>query len=314
MIPMNDFVNSPGFRPMLAAKCQDIGKLRYPLLCTPKIDGIRAVTRTKFQFDLMEQGVTVEPQSRFLKPIPNRHIRETIGLCNLLGLDGEIVTFTNGKMDTFFDVSSKVMSEAGKPEFEYMVFDVVEPLNYVERMIQLKDGLIFPDGGCLKKLLPVMIPDEVHLLSYEEAMLQSGFEGVMIRSCSGLYKFGRSTFNQGHLIKLKRFDDAEATVIGFQELMHNENEATVSALGLTERSDHKANKVYGNKLGALIVNGHNNQTFNIGTGFTDTQRIEIWNNQEKYLMQKAKYKYQPHGEKDAPRCPVFLGFRSMLDL
>src|ERR1700739_1901131 len=137
------YVDQIGFRPMLAAKCKDISKLQYPLLCTPKIDGIRAVTRSKYQFDLLDQSQRIEPHSRFLKTIPNRHIREEIGRMNVLGLDGEIGTFTDGKMDTFCAVSSKVMSETGKPEFEFMVFDVVENMEYWDRMDHLKQNIEF---------------------------------------------------------------------------------------------------------------------------------------------------------------------------
>ena len=304
----------PDFRPMLAAKIQDIKRLRYPLLATPKIDGIRCITREYIQRDIGIPAEWCEAVSRTLTPIPNYHIQSTLGKSGLLGLDGELITFTNGTMDSYNTTQSKVMTGVGTPEFEFMVFDVVEPAPYWDRMSHLKDNIQFPIDSPFKKLLPTLINDERNLLAYEEAMLQSGFEGVMLRNIDGEYKFGRSTFNQHGLLKLKRFEDAEATVIGFQELQHNQNEATIGKLGLTERSDHKANKLAGNTLGALVVNGHNGVTFNIGTGFDEAMRSEIWNNQDKYLMQIVKYKYQPHGQKDAPRCPVFLGFRSASDI
>ncbi len=136
----------------------------------------------------------------------------------------------------------------------------------------------------------------------------------MLRSVDGPYKFGRSTAREGFLYKIKRFKDAEATVIGFEELQRNGNEATQDAFGLIERSTHKENMVAGATLGAIVVCGHNMQKFKIGTGFDAATRLEIWNNQDKYLHRLVKYKYQPHGTKDAPRCPVFLGFRSELDM
>lgn len=311
----NDFLMSASFRPMLAAKVTNIDHLQnYPYLCTPKIDGIRCITTLISQFDLIQQDARVEGVSRTLTRIPNHYIQRVLGEANLLGLDGELVTFTSGGMDSYNTVQSKVMSEQGRPEFEFMVFDVVEPVPYWDRMAHLKNDLVFPDNSPFKKLLPTLIPDARHLAAYEEAMVQEGFEGVMLRVPDGMYKFGRSTARQEWLLKMKRFEDAEATVIGFEELKHNDNEAETNALGLTERSDHKANMRNGNTLGALIVNGHNGQTFKIGTGFDQATRQEIWDYQDKYLMQTVKYKYQPHGQKDAPRCPVFLGFRSHIDL
>jgi DNA ligase-1 len=116
------------------------------------------------------------------------------------------------------------------------------------------------------------------------------------------------------MLKIKRFTDAEAMVIGFEELMHNENEAEINPHGLMERSSHKANQRPGNTLGALICSGHNGVEFKIGSGFSATERKEIWDNQDKFKMQLVKYKYQPHGVKEAPRSPIFLGFRNPADM
>lgn len=46
----------------------------------------------------------------------------------------------------------------------------------------------------------------------------------------------------------------------------------------------------------------------------DSLRSEIWNNQSKYIGKLVKYKSQKVGEKDAPRFPVFLGFRDLKDM
>jgi DNA ligase-1 len=62
------------------------------------------------------------------------------------------------------------------------------------------------------------------------------------------------------------------------------------------------------RLGALIVEWEG-KLFNIGTGFTDAERIDIWNRKEQYHGKQAKFKYLPVGVKDLPRHPVFLGWR-----
>ena len=54
----------------------------------------------------------------------------------------------------------------------------------------------------------------------------------MARHRHGLYKLGRSTFIEQGLIKLKRFEDGEAEIIGFKEKMLNQNEATIDARGV----------------------------------------------------------------------------------
>jgi len=82
----------------------------------------------------------------------------------------------------------------------------------------------FPlESSIVIKLLPRVINSAEELDAFEAACLRDGFEGVMLRSPSGRYKFGRSTLKENLLLKLKRFEDAEAQIIGFEELSHNAN-------------------------------------------------------------------------------------------
>jgi DNA ligase-1 len=49
--------------------------------------------------------------------------------------------------------------------------------------------------------------------------------------------------------------------------------------------------------------------FQVGSGFTDAQRREIWDNQSAYLGKMATVKYQEFSALGVPRFPVFKGFR-----
>ena len=53
--------------------------------------------------------------------------------------------------------------------------------------------------------------------------------------------------------------------------------------------------------------------FKIGTGFKADLRQWIWDHRDLYKGRVVKYKSQPHGSKDRPRLPVFLGFRDAID-
>ena len=66
--------------------------------------------------------------------------------------------------------------------------------------------------------------------------------------------------------------------VGFDERLHNANEATVDALGHTERSSHKENMIPMDTLGALVVESDKFGVFQIGTGFDDSLRKWIWEN------------------------------------
>ena len=79
------------------------------------------------------------------------------------------------------------------------------------------------------------------------------------------------------LLKVKRFEDGEAGILAVEEQMHNGNEATTNELGRTQRSSHKENKVPMGTLGALVCKDvETGIQFNIGTGFTDEVRQQLW--------------------------------------
>ncbi len=114
-------------------------------------------------------------------------------------------------------------------------------------------------------------------------------------------------------MKLKRFVDADFEVIGYEERKHNGNEATKDELGRTKRSSHKENKVGLGDLGALVLQG-DGFTFSVGTGFDDATRKALWEIRDKGLVGRlAKIKYFPIGVKEAPRFPVFIGWRAEID-
>lgn len=283
-------------RPLLASNISSIDSIKYPVLVSPKLDGIRCLKTTNTAF------------SRKFKPIPNKHIKNLIESLPD-GLDGEIM-IPNA---TFNEIQSLVMTEEGKPDFIYYIFDYVKnDLNtpYTKRLENL-NSLKLPKW--VKIVDNIVVYSKDQLLKLEEKYLQLGFEGLMLRSLDSPYKCGRSTEKEGYLLKLKRFLDDEAVVVGFEEKQTNTNKKKKNKLGLTERSSHKDGLVACDTLGALIVK-YKDYTFSIGSGFNDETRKEVWDNKHKYLNKLVTFTYQPSGMKDKPRFPVFKGFRNENDL
>ena len=283
------------FRPMLATDA-DLDKLRFPLLASAKLDGVRAVVRDGVVF------------SRSNKPIPNAHVQKLFG--KYTHFDGELIVGDPTSKACYRDTISGVMSVDGEPDVKLYVFDHVgEPSHLynfrAERLTKSKHVVVHEQVMCLT------LED---ILKYEEQCLDAGYEGLILRDPNAPYKQGRSTVKEGYLLKLKRFVDDEATVIGLEERMHNGNVATVNELGRTARSSHKENKSGRGDLGALLLRHSSGIEFSCGTGFTDGERGEIWANRDRYLGQLAKYKHFPVGAKDLPRHPVFLGWRDRRDL
>jgi DNA ligase-1 len=316
------------FKPMLAASMdadegQTIDTLTYPVLATPKIDGIRT---------LIIEGVAT---TRSLKaPIPNLYIQSVLNNHRLSGLDGELLVGKSEPGATFSQCTDGIMREDGQPDFRFFVFDRHDlgdtPYSERVRMMKLKLSNVAADDFGLAQFLVPLVPVEMwkaaDLRFYAEQQLALGFEGVMVRKPDGPYKFGRATFKEGYLTKIKPLDDAEATVVGFEEAMKNNNVAETNALGRTERSSCKANLSGKGTLGALVCRNEElwpRQTFNIGTGFTDADRAKLWEIRNLpwvasgplgLIGRTVKFRYQKIGTQDKPRIPSFLGFRDARDL
>jgi DNA ligase-1 len=156
------------------------------------------------------------------------------------------------------------------------------------------------------------------LVAFEKQALGLGYEGVMLRSLNGPYKEGRATLNQGWLMKLKRYVDAEARILSMYEEMENQNEEFTNELGRTARSSHKENKVGKGQLGGFNVVGVNGAykdvEFRVSSSSIDhDERKRIWT-ADNVVGQTITYKYFPIGSDEKPRAPVFKSFRSAEDL
>lgn len=289
-------------KPMLAATVDHLDQLvdMYPLLASPKLDGIRAV---------VVNGVLY---SRNMKPIPNKYVSANLPLLKMNGWDGELVVGKPEHPECFRTTTSGVMSVEGTPKFTFYVFDYADDkqLTYLDRLMLLKTRIKLIDHPSVKLVPQVKLTDSFETHEYEVKMLERGFEGVMLRKPHGIYKQGRSTLREGHLMKLKQFADSEAIVLNLIEQMENTNEKTTDELGRSKRSSHKAGKVAKGTLGSCMVRDIvSGVEFDVGSGFNDEQRQHYWDNPKLLKGKTIKYKYFPTGSKDKPRFPVFIGVR-----
>ena len=289
------------FRPMLAAKiaAEDVPGLRYPLLASPKIDGIRVLVHPQ-----------LGPVTRTLKPVRNEHARSLLsGLPP--GLDGEVVCGAPTHPAVMNRTVRGIMRASGEPRFRFLVFDWfsdrAEP--YRDRHARLAE-------------LPGSAPDFVRVVehvyvfgpralrAFEERQVAAGYEGVVLRDPEAAYKYGRSTAAEQGLLKLKRFEDAEAEVVGVRELFSNANELERDERGYARRSRRRENLVPRGVLGALVCRAPGFAgEFEVGTGFTEEERARLWASRRRLVGRTVRFRYQPSGVVDAPRFPTFAGFR-----
>ncbi len=112
-----------------------------------------------------------------------------------------------------------------------------------------------------------------------DVLEQQGGEGLMLRSPNSAYTSGRTN----DLLKVKRFKDAEAIMVGFEP----------------GKGRHKG------RVGALICELSDGTRFNIGTGMSDAERET-----PPAMGTIVTFRYQELTDGGVPRFPVFLRVRS----
>lgn len=289
------------FKPMLAGKMESTP--RFPLLASPKLDGIRA---TVFTARLL---------TRTLKEVPNRHIYEMLSKTGLEGLDGELIVGRPSDPACYRNTVSGVMSHDGDPVFSYHVFDHYchnRTIGFSSRLSNVTDIVDRHPNLPLSVVRHSLIESMEELENYEALQISAGYEGIMLRDPDGPYKFGRSTEREGWLLKVKRFEDSEGILIDVEEEEENRNEATIDERGYTHRTSHKENKVGKNRMGAAVIRDiHSGLRSKIGTGFSAAERQWFWDHRERLVREETilKYRYLRYGVKDLPRHSSYLGLR-----
>ena len=289
-------------KPLLSCEVP-LDKLKLPVFVSTKLDGIRCLVIDSLVY------------SRSLKPIRNKYVQELFGKPEYNGMDGELVVGDVYAKDVFQKTTSGVMSAEGEPDVKFYVFDIC---NRPEETFTARRFILHNKLKSLSSESNVVALEQHYvetlydLQQYLEDERIKGGEGLICRNPDGKYKYGRSTPKEQLSVKLKFFEQDEFEVVGFEERMHNTNEAKTNELGYTERSSCKENLIPMNTLGSLILR-YSDSEFRCGTGFSDAQRKEIWDNKESYLGKLASVRYMSVGSKDLPRVPSFQGWRDMDD-
>jgi DNA ligase-1 len=322
------------FRPMLAAKFEEGSVKRLLeeqgfLVMQPKIDGMRV---------LIDESAI--PRSRSGKEHKNKYLRDfTRHHPSLRGVDGEVVSGLQYSAETFRESMSGIRAEDGSPEFTFYAFDYyigdiaqgsyAGRRDHVRNLIQglLPDpdvgSIITSDLGDYSAKLVLCPQREVRSLEeiteYEEELLVAGWEGGILRHPYAAYKFNRATARGGELIKLKRFEDDEAIVVGYYPWEHNANEAQTDVRGYTTRTSHQENRHALDRLGGFHCELLRDRSvkFDIGVfrGWGHSDRDQLWVERESCVGRVIKFAHQGYGGGyDRPRTPVGLGWRHVNDL
>ena len=299
------------FKPMLSPGNDPMSypnyfkELKFPLLVSPKLDGIRCIVKGG------------RCKSRSFKDIPNEMIQERFG--EFAEFDGELIDGNPTDENVYNRTQSTVMSkdkDASKVKlyvFDYAYEDMAD-LPFEERLLTTQTIVSRLRTNLLVSVPHYRIDTLEDLLQVELSFLNDGYEGIMMRCPYGRYKHGRGTWNEGLIYKLKRFQDDEAIIVDFVEMMHNTNEGVRNELGYIERSDTKDAKEGSGMVGKFICE-FNGELIEVAAGqFSHDERKLIWNQKEQLVGAFIKFRHFTIGVKDKPRFPRAVGFRDKMDM
>lgn len=271
----------PSFEIQLAEKYfEKPNKVVGNFTLTEKLDGFRLATiihNDKIEFysrqgQLVEGLVEVEEDMRMFCKVNKLH--------NAF-FDGELVAVNCEELssDENYKVVTKTARTKGiKHGLKYNIFDT---LSYEEFMSQECDTEYYKRRWLLNELsknvnlthiniLPVLYngSDKDMIMAYLNKARENHKEGIMINLDNGMYEFKRTT----NLLKVKVMQDADLKIVDIYE-------GTGKNKG---------------KLGGIIIEfiyKDNTYRCECGSGFSDDERIDYWNNPEKILNKIATIQY-----------------------
>lgn len=234
-------------------------------LVSEKLDGVRAIWDG--QSLRFRSGKTINAPRWFLDGLPKTP------------LDGEL-WLGRGSFERLSGIVRKeVPDDAEWRQVRYMIFELPGAAGtFRERTGVMREIARQADISWLREIEQFLVVDRDSLQKRMKEVVKAGGEGLMLHRADAPYETGRSDT----LLKMKPWEDAEATVIGHQP-------------GKGKHAD---------TLGALRMRTDDGREFSLGTGFTDQQRRD-----PPPIGSKVTYRYHDLTKTGLPRFASFLRVR-----
>lgn len=252
--------------PLLLAETYQQGMALQDYWVSEKLDGVRAYWDGEVLWSRL--GHVFHAPVWFTEGFPSEP------------LDGELWM---GRQ-TFAELSAAVRRLEPDPDewrrIRFMVFDLPgSEQAFDERLAEMQSLLSASPSPYLELVEQRRATTHAALESELDHVIAEGGEGVMLHRGGSFYRAGRSD----DLLKVKRFQDAEAVVIGY-----------VPGAGRHE-----------GRMGAIMVERPDGRRFRIGTGFSDAERES-----PPAIGATVTYKYFGLTSTGLPRFASFLRVRS----
>ena len=265
-------------------------KANYPAYIQPKLDGVRCLFTAKGAFSRTgKQFMNVYHIEQQLKPFFAANPNAV--------LDGEL--YNHELKDDFEKIISLVRKTKPTDEHrteaanlvQYHIYDVasMSGISYKGRMMfinSLRNIQSINSKKCIQFIDTQAVIDETDARDMHQEFLSMGYEGSILRNMKGVYKNTRSY----DLMKFKDFDDAEATIIGYE-------------MGQGKR--------YGT-LGKFIMQDDEGVKFGCppGKGYDYNALADMANNISEYIGKRATFTYFQRTQAGSYRHPHYKCIRN----
>lgn len=296
----------------------DDPRVRYPALGSLKFDGTRCIC------------VAGELLSRSMKPQKNENLPDALGdLVKLSREHGLVFDFE------LYDhtlpnhgAHTSILAAHSKPIPDSMVCHIFDMLTidewegkedhrtFARRAAEYRNQL---DNSGLLRFERYEAVEQVGIESADDARrlfdisIEDGFEGVMLRCPDARYKHGRSTINEGLILKFKDFHTVDGVIVEVvqRRKLKEGIERTETLTGHMERVHTKDSYELDEMVGAFRIrfeDGSESEV-NYGRGFPHEIRRQHWQDRDSLLGQHVEVRHLPHGAKDGIRIGTLLRFR-----
>lgn len=315
-------------RPYKATDWDPEHPMEFPVVILPKVDGVRGLHNH------------TSLCSRTFEPFANTFTQRRYNVSQMAGFDFEIAAGPPTSPSLCRDTTSALNSHGGEPYLELWVFDLLdaqtEGMGYLDRLVQaharvdeLKLRCVeLPWAANLRKMPYRVVKNYAELEAAHREHVALGYEGSIVRSIDGKYKFGTSTVREGGYLRIKDFAHDEILVEELQEGQTNTNTLESNNLGLAKRSTHQENMVPNGMVGALVgrtvkdiyVNGGKKvipvgSRVTVSAGkLTEQERLHLLANPHEIVGKFIKFQHFPHGVKDKLRFTTFQSVRPDWDM
>jgi DNA ligase-1 len=196
-------------------------------------------------------------------------------------LDGEL-WLGRQRFSELVSIVRRKQPDADWKKVRYLIFDAPQVGGgFEKRLAYARYWFQHHSNPYAEVLQQHVCENEAHLRKKLRQIESLGGEGIMLRKPNSSYEIGRSY----NLLKVKTYEDAEATVVG-----------------------HRAGSGrHAGRLGALLVELPNGIRFAIGTGFSDRER-----DNPPPVGSIVTFKYYGYHKSGIPRFASFLRIRDKL--